>query len=164
MICRIRPPASMACCALALCFAAPPALATPSSGFTSTMVGPTVFEEVDATTTTGKHQVTIKTSGTSDVYVVTNTVTPGGHSGWHTHPGPSLVSVKSGTATYYEGDDPTCTPRVVKAGDGFVDHGGGHIHFIRNEGNVELVLVAVQIVPAGAMRRIDAPAPGNCRF
>lgn len=97
------------------------ALATPSSGFASTVFGPTLFDEIDLKTHTDGHKVMIKTWGSSDVYVVTNVVAPGGQSGWHTHPGPSLVSVKSGTATYYEGDDPTCTPRVVRAGEGFVD-------------------------------------------
>ena len=35
---------------------------------------------------------------------------------------------------------------------------------VRNEGTVDLVTVAYQIVPAGAARRIDAPAPGSCGF
>jgi quercetin dioxygenase-like cupin family protein len=48
----------------------------------------------------------------ADVYVVTNTVLPGGNSGWHTHAGPSIVAVKSGTATVYDGDDPSCTPMI----------------------------------------------------
>jgi len=36
------------------------------------------------------------------------------------------------------------------------------LHLVRNEGNVEAVNVAVQIVPAGAARRIDADQPANC--
>ena len=31
-----------------------------------------------------------------------------GPSGWHCYPGPSLVIVKSGTATLYLANDPTC--------------------------------------------------------
>jgi mannose-6-phosphate isomerase-like protein (cupin superfamily) len=74
------------------------------------------------------------------------------------------VTVKSGSATFYDGDDPTCTPRVVQAGEAVVDIGGGHVHMVRNEGSVQLELVAFQIVPQGAVRRIDMPDPGNCPF
>jgi len=35
----------------------------------------------------------------------------GGHSGWHSHPGP-VIQVVSGTMTFYESDDPNCTPVV----------------------------------------------------
>jgi len=38
------------------------------------------------------------------------------------------------------------------------------VHVIRNEGQVEARTITVQLVPAGAVRRIDAPAPGNCEF
>jgi hypothetical protein len=100
----------------------------------------------------------------ADYYVVTNTVLSGGYSGWHTHPGPSLVLVKSGFATVYDGNDPTCTPTVYPAGTGFVDPGDGHVHMIRNESPDVLVTQAFQIIPAGLSRRIDAPSPGNCPF
>jgi quercetin dioxygenase-like cupin family protein len=100
----------------------------------------------------------------SDVYVVNNTVAPGGYSGWHTHPGPSVVLVKAGTATVYDGNDPTCTPVRYPAGTGFIDAGGGHVHMVRNEGTQQLVTVAFQIIPAGENRRIDAASPGYCAF
>ena len=35
--------------------------------------------------------------------------------GWHSHPGPVFITVTQGTLTYYERDDPTCTPHVVSA-------------------------------------------------
>ena len=140
------------------------ALATSASGFSSVVLGPALLDEIDVKTNTDEHKVVIKTWGLSDVYVVSNTVTVGGYSGWHTHPGPSLVTVKSGTATFYDGDDPTCTPRVVPAGEAVVDIGGGHVHMVRNEGSVQLELVAFQIVPQGATRRIDMPDPGYCSF
>jgi hypothetical protein len=47
---------------------------------------------------------------------------------------------------------------------GFVDPGGGHVHVLRNEGPIEARTIAVQLIPAAAVRRIDAPAPGNCPF
>jgi hypothetical protein len=33
------------------------------------------------------------------------------------------------------------------------------VHIIRNEGTADLVLVAFQLIPFGAVRRIDEPAP-----
>jgi hypothetical protein len=87
-----------------------------------------------------------------------------GHTGWHTHPGPSLITVKSGTITAYDGDDPTCSPTVYSAGEGFVDPGDGHVHILRNEAGVPAETVAVQLLPQGSVRRIDVPAPENCPF
>jgi len=140
------------------------AFATPSSGFTSTTVTASGVPEITLKTLSPTHQVRIRTEGLSDVHVTTNVVVPGGTSGWHTHPGPSIVVVKSGTATVYDGDDPTCTPQVYEAGSAFIDIGGGDVHLVRNENTVNLETMAFQIVPAGAPRRIDAPSPGFCGF
>jgi quercetin dioxygenase-like cupin family protein len=100
--------------------------------------------------------------GDSDVYVVRNTWPVGAHSGWHTHPGPSLITVLSGELTVYDTDDPTCTPIVYHAGESFTDIGCGDVHLVRNEGTVCAVNMVVQIVPAGLPRRIDADQPPNC--
>jgi len=140
------------------------AIATPNVSFTTTPLAVGNFGEIDVKTTEGKHKVKLKTKGDSDVHIVQNTVKPGGHSGWHTHPGPSLITVVSGTATLYDSDDPTCTPHAYAAGAGVIDPGGGHVHLLKNEGTVDLVTIAVQILPDGAPRRIDAPDPGNCPF
>ena len=145
------------------------ALATNPSGVTSTTFGVGHFDDIDATTKTDVAsgpatdfwQARINTKGASDLYVLQNTIAPGGTFGWHSHPGPSLVIVKSGTATFYMGDDPTCTPHSVPAGSGFVDN-GHDTHVVRNEGTVDLVTVVVSFVPAGFARRIDEPSPGNC--
>jgi hypothetical protein len=66
--------------------------------------------------------------------------------------------------TVYEGDDPDCKPSVYAKGMGFVDAGGTHVHNIRNEGDVDAQTVAVQLIPAGQTRRVDAAAPGTCPF
>jgi len=104
----------------------------------------------------------MRVKGDSDVYIIQNTFPPGAHTGWHTHPGPSLITVVSGELTVYDAADPTCTPHVYHAGESFTDIGCGDVHLVRNEGNVQAVNVAVQIVPAGAARRIDADQPANC--
>ena len=138
--------------------------ATPSSGFASTTATAFGVPDLNFKSLSPTHQVRLYTKGDSDIYVTINVVSPGGHSGWHTHPGPSFVVVKTGTATLYDGDDPTCTPRVVEAGDWFTDPGGGHVHLVRNETLLPLETAAFQVVPAGAPRRIDMPAPGYCGF
>jgi quercetin dioxygenase-like cupin family protein len=144
-------------------------LATPGSGIsTENLLAPVAsgrFGKIDVKAETDSYELELKTKGLSDVHVVRNTLQPGGHSGWHTHPGPSLITVTSGTISNYSGDDPTCMPQVYSAGMGFVDPGGGHVHLIRNEGSAAAVTVAVQLLPAGAARRIDVtPDPVNCGF
>jgi quercetin dioxygenase-like cupin family protein len=91
---------------------------------------------------------------------------PGGHTGWHSHPGPAVVLVKSGELTLYSSDDPTCTGRTYSAGQAFIDSGQGHVHIARNLSqtqNTEL-LVTYFDVPQGGLFRIDAPNPGICGF
>jgi quercetin dioxygenase-like cupin family protein len=105
-----------------------------------------------------------KTKGPSDLYVQSNVWATGGSTGWHTHPGHSLIIVTAGAVTAYEGDDPSCTPKEYTAGMGFVDPGGDHVHLLRNDGPVEARTVAVQLIPEGAPRRIDAAAPAGCPF
>lgn len=112
-----------------------------------------------------------KTRGDSDLYIQSNTwkapqpSQPVPNTGWHSHPGHSLIIVTAGILTDYEADDPTCTPHVYTAGMAFVDPGGKHAHIIRNEGNVVAQSIAVQLIPAGQPRRIDlATSPGNCPF
>jgi quercetin dioxygenase-like cupin family protein len=144
------------------------ALATAPVGVTTTTFGVGHFSNIDSKTKTDidpgrRHdfwKAAIKTKGDSDLYVLQNTIAPGGTFGWHSHPGPSLVIVKSGTATFYHGD-PGCPKVVVPAGAGFVDT-GHDLHVVRNEGSVDLVTIVVSLVPAGFTRRIDEPAPANC--
>jgi len=105
-----------------------------------------------------------KTRGSSDLYVQSNVWQPGGSTGWHTHPGHSLIIVTAGRVTGYEGNDPDCKPHLYTEGMGFVDHGGDHVHMLRNETGAVAKTIAVQLVPAAATVRIDAADPGNCHF
>jgi quercetin dioxygenase-like cupin family protein len=151
-------------------------LATPASGFTSTTVALGRFGEIDVSNHVlppdfwkSWHKENLwlswqKTKGPSDLYVQSNVWAPGGTSGWHTHPGHSLIIVTAGTVTAYEGDDPSCTPHVYKAGAGFVDPGGDHVHNLRNEDTVEARTITVQLIPANAVRRIDAAGSTACSF
>src|SRR5919199_1653577 len=48
--------------------------------------------------------------------------------GWHTHPGPAIVTVVRGSITYEEADANRCVDETYTAGEGFVDRGFGHVH------------------------------------
>jgi quercetin dioxygenase-like cupin family protein len=134
------------------------ALATPSQGVTTTIVvGPTLLGEGHVKSESDINEVEFEAKGASDLYVVHNKIVPGGHTGWHSHPGISFVMVRAGAATEYHGDDPK-TPHVYPKGTCLVEQ-AGQVHLIRNEGDTDLELVAFQIIPFGATRRIDAPAP-----
>ena len=104
----------------------------------------------------------LKTHGQSDVYVADNKFPPGGSTGWHSHPGPSLILVVTGAVTNYPGDDPSCPPHTYNAGDGFLDPGGGDVHLLRNETSIPAETIAVQLLPKDAARRIPANAPSGC--
>jgi quercetin dioxygenase-like cupin family protein len=90
---------------------------------------------------------------------------PGGSTGWHSHPGPVVVLIKSGALTFYSSEDPTCTPRIFSAGEAFIDPGQGHVHLARNLGSQNVELWATYFdVPVGGPFRLDAADPGNCGF
>lgn len=138
-------------------------LATPPSGVTPTEFGIGKLGPFDTNGRIGAWSAKMNIKGASDLHVLSNTIAPGGQFGWHSHPGPSFVIVKSGTATVYLGADPKCRPHRYRAGSTFVDKGLA-VHIVRNEGTVNLVTVVVSFVPRGAERRIDEADPGTCPF
>jgi quercetin dioxygenase-like cupin family protein len=138
-------------------------LATPPSGVTPTYFGIGKLGSFDTNGRIGAWSAKMNIKGASDLHVLSNTIAPGGQFGWHSHPGPSFVIVKSGTATVYMGADPKCQPHRFRAGSVFVDKGLA-VHIVRNEGTVNLVTVVVSFVPRGAERRIDEADPGTCPF
>jgi quercetin dioxygenase-like cupin family protein len=149
------------------------ALATDPVGYTKTPIVQGRFEAIDVANSFvpvdfPKHtNVWVsfqRTKYNSDLYVQNNMWAPGGSTGWHSHPGHSLIIVTQGTVTAYEGDDPNCTPHVYTVGMTFVDKGGTHVHIVRNETAAPAATIAVQLIPANQSARSDAPDPGNCHF
>jgi quercetin dioxygenase-like cupin family protein len=98
-----------------------------------------------------------------DIVVRQHDYLPESSTGWHTHPGPVFITVTTGTLTFYEYDDPTCTPTVVSEGHGYVDTGHGHIG--RNETDEPAQDMTVILAPPGEAFRgeLDAPNP-YCGF
>jgi hypothetical protein len=164
--------------AMAALYYAKSARATPANLFSGKTIAVGTFDEFDVFNQFSNGELPAgfpgnvwislqKTKGPSDLYVQSNTWQPGGSTGWHTHPGHSLIIVTSGTVTEYEDD---CMPHVFTFVTGqpaptFVDPGRGHVHIVRNEGTTVATSIAVQLVPFDplrANRRIDADAPAGC--
>jgi len=118
-----------------------PARATPSCGVNTVILAlghyPSGLLDLVCRDLVRNWDLKIKVKGDSDVYIVQSTFPPGTHTGWHTHPGPSLITVTSGELTVYEAADPTCTPHVYHTGESFTDIGCGDVHLVRNEGSVD---------------------------
>jgi hypothetical protein len=163
------------------------ALASPAVGVTPTVLARGTYHDFDVSSSNGPAQpgsLYCQTSSGSwvltpnsacarqfaanaksplDIVVRKHEYAPRSSTGWHTHPGPVFITVTQGQLTFYEYDDPTCTPHVVSAGQGYVDSGHGHIG--RNETELPAQDVSVIIAPvAGAFRgELDAPGP-HCNF
>jgi len=137
----------------------------PPPGPVTTILGQSTFDGFHVRARSvppGLWRAVIKTHGQSDVYAVDNKFGPGATTGWHSHPGPSLILVVSGTITNYMGDDPTCAGHDYAAGSGFIDAGGNDVHMLRNNGPMAAETIAVQLLPHGAPRKSPEPQPGNC--
>ena len=111
-----------------------------------------------------KAQALDKTDPAIDVEVDTHLYDPLGSTGWHKHPGPVYITVTSGQLTFYEFDDPTCSPHVYSKGQGFVDYGSGHIGINQDPIN-SASDVTVAITSVGGVFRTELPAGNpNCSF
>jgi quercetin dioxygenase-like cupin family protein len=138
--------------------------ASPSSGVTPTLLARSTYPGYDVKTDAQSPiDFKAKTKDVTDMVVQRHDFAPGATSGWHQHPGPIFITVTQGQLTFYERDDPTCSPHVVSAGQGYVDTGHGHIAF--NATSATASDVAVAIAPVGAAFRTELPAPGRyCNF
>ena len=139
----------LALIAMALVMAVGAAVATPGSGVTTV---PLASAQID-------HQIKIQQGAGEATVVADFTLTPGGTTGWHSHPGKTLVTVQQGTFTVYHDN---CHAHVYEAGDAFVELPSS-VHVGRNEtsGTVKVGVVFTN-VPVGGSPRIDQPQPETC--
>lgn len=78
--------------------------------------------------------------------------------GWHTHPGPAIVTIVTGALTYEDAGPNACRQRTYTAGNGFVDPGFGHVHrAIAGAGGVDFYVT--YILPAGSASHVIAADP-----
>jgi len=139
--------------------------ASPPSGVTATVLSRGTFPSFNVRSDPLGPIADFRAHSTApiDIVVRRHDYAPGASTGWHQHPGPIFITVTQGQLTYYEYDDPTCTPHVITAGQGFVDTGDGHI--VRNETGQPAEDISVITAPVGAAFRTELPAPNpNCGF
>lgn len=144
------------------------AFATPGSSAVGTVMARASFtDRVDLGIRMkhdGKTQV-INFLHAQDTVMQQIVIGPGGHTGWHSHPGPAIALIKSGELTLYSSDDPNCEGHPYGVGQSFIDPGQGHVHMGRNLTNQTTeVWVTYLDVPPGQSVRLDAADPGNCLF
>jgi quercetin dioxygenase-like cupin family protein len=106
---------------------------------------------------TSDDDVRVRVKGPTEVAFAEITIEPGGFTGWHTHPGPLVVAVESGTLTRYLAD---CRTEISTAGDSFVEPAGRRaVHMGVNRGTEPVVLLVSYVVPAGGPLRDEASEP-----
>ena len=107
--------------------------------------------------------IKIRTRGESRVIVTHIGIDPAGHTAWHYHPGPHIVSVRTGAVLVYERD---CSVRRYEAGSGFFDPGSTkrlHIHTLRNASDdapAEVVITDIRehgLPPTNVVSQQPAP-------
>ena len=107
------------------------------------------------------NRVKLQTKGPMEVAFQRIVIAPGGTLGWHSHPGPTVVTVRAGTLSFYHAE--ACTSEVEYATGTSFSNLPDEIHLARNESDQEVVLFAVYFVPVNTppvALRIDQPSPG----
>lgn len=139
------------------------ALATPVISATAeTARGPLVDRPLDVNWHFGPEtKVKLQTQGAIEIAAQRIVIAPGGTLGWHSHPGPTVVTILRGTMSFYHAEH--CTEEIeYRPGQSFSNM-PDEIHMARNEGSEELVVFASYFVPAQTPPvglRIDQPSPG----
>lgn len=87
------------------------------------------------------------------------TVQPGAHFPWHSHYGPVIVNIITGSLTYVSSE--ACREKTYSAGESFVDAGHGHVHSAYNPGTEPTVFIAT-FFEAPATGALLIPADPAC--
>jgi quercetin dioxygenase-like cupin family protein len=100
-------------------------------------------DAVDMTIKLKSHQggtTVVHVDDPSRTVVVKYTIQPGARFPWHTHYGPVIVNIISGSLTYVDSD--VCGETTYSPGQAFVDAGHGHVHSAYNPGTGPTVFIA----------------------
>jgi quercetin dioxygenase-like cupin family protein len=140
----------------------PVARATPGAGTIANIVlNRATADPFHALAHEGPWTALLLTTGKTDVIIQDFQMAPGGYTGWHSHHGPVLLTVKSGTATMYRVEHGRCLKLVFVAGTSFIEPVGPHA--LQNESATDVLeAFNAHIIPAGAPQRVDEPNPGVC--
>ena len=140
--------------------------ASPPSGVTPTLIARGTFPEFKVKSARqGEVDFQAISRTAMDVVVRRHAYAPGGYTGWHSHPGPVLITVTKGELTFYEYDAGECKKVVLTAGEvfkpGYVDSGRGH--FVRNESGPDAEDVSVIMAPTEQRPfRGELDPPADC--
>jgi quercetin dioxygenase-like cupin family protein len=98
----------------------------------------------------------LETEGAANVIQQEIKFSPGGTTGWHTHPGILLLSLAadSGPVDWY---DAACVKRVYNAGDSWTE--GTKLHDVVNSGSIDAHFLVTYVVAKGISKRTDQAAP-----
>lgn len=140
--------------------------ATGGAASMNTLLGRSTFEgehnKINIKRKTGDWDIDIKSKPAFDIAVQKIVFPVGSNSGWHSHPGPVFIQVVYGTMTFYQADDPTCSPIVRTAGQGYLDL-GLHPHIAVNQSADSVVNIVTYFAPPGAALKIMADTPPQCQ-
>jgi quercetin dioxygenase-like cupin family protein len=124
------------------------------SGFTTVLIGRGQSD----------HSFGIQQRKDNDVVTTQNTVTPGGFSGWHSHPGIVVLVLQSGEITLYSepvgGGD--CSVHTYTAGQVFLEHPENEQNAVNTGAETAVLAVTYFNVPHGGSNRIERTNPGDC--
>jgi hypothetical protein len=99
-------------------------------------------------------------SGKADVFIEHARLAPGETGDFHTHPGPSFISVQSGSLDYEEATRGRCLRKSYVKGRGFVDGPSRHAHRV-SAGASGVDYYEVYLLPRGTgpnLTKVSAPA------
>lgn len=125
--------------------------------------GKTVRKRVSFKVATVQRLMSCGAAAACDVAFQQLTIGPGGHTGWHNHPGPTFVAVAQGEGTLYHGV--SGCPANKYGPDSAFFQPSSEIHNFRNEGTANLVVFAFYALPSGTPNtaiRTDQPQPASC--
>lgn len=137
-------------------------VAVSSAVFATSPVGQTTTNLVTGTlssiTAVNTDRIKFQTKADVDVAMFTVTYDPAGTSGWHTHPGIVVVTVKTGAVLRQVG---CAAPIQYNPGDTFVESDEQPAGRVSNASASDpAVLQVTQVVPHGSPRRVEAADPG----
>src|SRR6266481_6625913 len=133
------------------------AVATPPAGVVSNTIlaqGPTAGALKENIRIGDNWAVNLDDKGQSEFYFQDLVVGPGGRTGWHSHPGLLLITIKEGSVDFY---DNKCTKRSYTAGQAFTE--GSEPHNALNSGSGNAHLLVFYVIKKGESRRLENPQP-----
>src|SRR6266446_5458400 len=98
--------------------------------------------------------VKLETKGQSDFFYQDLVVGPGGRTGWHSHPGLLMITIKEGSVDFY---DNKCTKHSYTAGQAFTE--GSEPHNALNSGSGNAHLLVFYVIKKGESRRLENAQP-----